>query len=78
MSGASADSWEPILAEFRPLRTDDLKPDATSMIGAIGAFEPLWRIADGDYRGQWALRIPGDWPIQSAVWVPECDLRPVP
>jgi len=35
-------------------------------------------IADGDYKGQLALRIPADWPIQSAVWIPECDLRPVP
>jgi hypothetical protein len=77
VSAASAETGAPVVAEFRPKRTDDLKSDALPLVGQTGLFEPLWRISGGEYDGQWAMRIPRDWPIESAVWIPECDLRRV-
>ena len=64
-----------VLAEFAPKRTDDLKPDAVRMIGRAGHFEALWVIDDeGPYHGQWAMRLPGEWRVKSAIWVPLSDL----
>lgn len=67
-----------IVAKFVPNEMDDLKIEARFLIGRVGIFEALWKISDGKYRGQWAMKIPRDWPISSACWVPECDLRLVP
>lgn len=64
-----------VVAKFWPMRVDDLKPDAVDLIGRTGVFEALWQIEDGPYKDQWAMRIPQSWPIESAFWVPQCDLR---
>src|SRR3954453_3391836 len=38
---AAVTAVTPLIGMVRPLRTDDWKPDAASMIGAIGAFPRL-------------------------------------
>jgi hypothetical protein len=60
---------------FSPARADDLKPELRAWIGKEGAFEALWIINnDENYEGQWAMRLPQDWNVSTAIWVPECDL----
>jgi len=66
-----------IRAVFDPIDVCTLKKEAIPLIGREGLFEALWKIDDGDYRGYWAMKIPRDWPIQTACWVPDCDLRPL-
>jgi hypothetical protein len=60
-----------IRGRFVPLRRDDLKPSILAYEGRSGVFETLWKIEDGPYKGDWALRIPKDWPVSDAFWVPE-------
>ncbi|WP_156467801.1 MULTISPECIES: hypothetical protein [unclassified Methylobacterium] len=67
-----------VIAAFQPRRTDDLKAAALSRVGCVGMFEALWLIdADYHYAGEWAMRIPTDWDIEDAIWVPDGDLTPV-
>lgn len=65
---------EVIFATFAPRRTGDLKPGTISFIGRLGAFEVLWRIEDGDYAGEFAMRLPASWQVNGAIWVPNGDL----
>lgn len=64
-----------VRCKFSPVRADDLKVEMLPWIGKEGDFEALWIIDDdGDYAGQWAMRLPRSWEISSAIWVPESDL----
>jgi hypothetical protein len=65
-----------VLGAFYPRRVDDLKGDAQPLVGRVGQFEALWKITDGEtYAGEWAMKIPADWPIETAIWVPSGDVR---
>lgn len=63
-----------VKAIFSPRRVDDLKAGATDLIGLSGLFEALWVIEEGPYAGEWAMRMPRNWPPVEAIWVPEGDL----
>lgn len=63
-----------IMAKFNPRRVDDLKPDALPLAGAVGEFEALWVIDDGDYEGEWAMLMPHGWRTGNAIWCPSGDL----
>lgn len=68
-------SGDIINAVFQPRTTHDLKESAIPMIGMQGDFEALWLIEEGEYIGEWAMKIPREWPVRDACWVPDGDLR---
>jgi hypothetical protein len=67
------------LGEFRPRRSDDLKPDARQFIGTLTTWEAYWHIEDGEtYAGEVAMV-----PVVvmahclglGFVWVPSGDIQ---
>jgi hypothetical protein len=67
--------FETITAAYRPLRTDDLSPEAARFVGQVSEWQAAWIIETGPYSGQWAMACRGgpDWPF---AWAPLCDLQP--
>lgn len=65
-------------AEFRPTRTDDLKPGAVTYIGQRLTWCASWVIGEEDnpaYAGDFAMVPVSDEPLPFA-WVPQSDLVP--
>jgi len=63
-------------ATFAPRRTDDLKPGVADYVGTKSDFEVLWKIDEGPYAGEFAMRLPLDWECDG-VWTPSGDFRSI-
>ncbi|WP_280319904.1 hypothetical protein [Nocardia wallacei] len=71
--------YDVVEAEFRPARTDDLKPGAEAFIGKRLRWCASWLITEEDneeYAGEFAMMPVGDGPFPFA-WAPQRDLGPV-
>jgi len=77
MSVEIMQSFDVVEATFTPTKPGTLRPAAVPYIGKRGRFEALWIIeeGEGEYSGQWAMRVPEDW--SGFVWVPFCDLSDI-
>ena len=63
-----------VLATFKPLREDDLKPDAKEHIGKMYVWNASWVIEEGPYEGDMAMT---QWykSVKFFGWVPLRDLE---
>lgn len=71
--------YDVVDAEFRPARTDDLKPGAEAFVGRRLRWCASWLIEEEDseaYAGEFAMQVVSDEPVPFA-WAPQRDLAAV-
>lgn len=66
--------FDKISTRFLPVRRDDLRPGAESLIGTVMTFQAAWIIEDGPYEGHWAMQVLDSGPLPF-YWVPDVDLE---
>ena len=70
------EQFSTIAAEFRPRRTDNLRPGWLGWVGRPATWEAQFVLESGPYKGQWAMVPQTEQPPPG--WVPLSDLRAAP